>query len=155
MLKTRNNMTFARVLWLSWLTPLTLGTLILIGCTVTSPHNTQDPMSTGACSFLPPADPDYIPTYDHPVTSFELIDSAWLDSEITTGERLIYTAYGLYEPSLLPSRFIGTRSMDGTASAIELDRAAQDSGVMCQLSVCEQVELKRLLGHGADCVNAR
>lgn len=152
MLKTRNNMTFARILWLSLLTLLSLGTLILIGCTATSPHNMQDPMPTEeVCSFLPPADPDYIPTYDPPLSSDFLIDSSWHKGEINNGERMVYMAYALAEAHSLPEKYIGNLGVDGTMYLIELHELVQDPEIMCALKLCEQEELRRILQTGSDC----
>ena len=130
-----------------------LGVFAFAGCTPTS---TSDPVpeptpTEEICQFLPPAEPNYTPTYDYYVSITELIDSAWRAGEISDGERLVYTAYGLYESSSLPARFIGTRLVEGTSSAIELAIAVQDPNIMCQLNLCEQEELKRLLRTGVDC----
>jgi len=125
-----------------------LGVFVLIGCTPTSTNNPV-PESTPiveACQFLPPAEPGHTPTHDPPTSAIKLIDTAWLAGEITLGERLIYLAYGFFEPTSLPARFIGARLVSGTSVAVEINQAVQYPTIMCQLSSCEQEELKRLLG---------
>ena len=130
-----------------------LGVFAFARCT---PTFTSDPVlkptpTEEVCQFLPPAEPNYTPSDNSPTSFIELIDFAWLAGEISDGERLIYTAYGLYEPSLLPVKFTGVRLVDGTSSAVELDMAVQNPDIMCQLSQCEQEELKRVLDHGVNC----
>lgn len=127
-----------------------------IGCTpgVTNAPAPEPTPTPEACQFLPPPEPDHTPTHDPPTSSVQLIDSAWLAGEITLGERLIYLAYGFFEPASLPARFIGTRLVSGTSVAVELNQAVQDPEIMCQLSSCEQEELKRLLGYGIDCTGS-
>ena len=132
-----------------------LGVFALVGCT---PASTNSPVQEStptaeACQFLPPAEPDYTPTHDPPTSTIKLIDTAWLAGEITLGERLIYLAYGFFEPASLPARFIGARLVSGTSVAVEINQAVQDPAIMCQFSSCEQEELKRLLGYGIDCAN--
>lgn len=124
-----------------------------IGCTPgVTDASVQEPTPTPeACQFLPPAEPDHTPTHDPPTYSVKLIGAAWDAGEITNGERLVYLAYWLVEPSSLPAKFVGTRLVSGTSVAMELTEAVQDPDVMCQLSSCEQEELKRLLDHGVDC----
>lgn len=126
-----------------------------IGCTlgVTNAPAPEPTPTPEACQFLPPAEPDHTPTHDPPTSTIQLIDAAWHAGEITTGERLVYLAYGLVERSSLPARFVGVRLVSGTSVAFELDQAVQDPEIMCQLNSCEQEELKRLLGHGIDCTN--
>jgi len=134
----------------SWVFLLNL--FILAGCG-SSPFTPEVTPTEEVCHFLPPADPNYRPAYDPPISVDELINAAWKAGEISDGERVVYFAYALAEAKSLPERFIGNRLVDGTSTAIEIGQLVQDPDVMCQLKQCEQDEIRRVLQMGAVCNN--
>ncbi len=82
-----------------------------------------------------------------PPATPQLIDQAFVDGEITAETRLLYLAYAVYRPELLPAEFQSNTPWFGTAVVAELNAAADAylAGPDTPVAAAAADELSRLL----------
>jgi hypothetical protein len=80
-----------------------------------------------------------------------LIDAALARGEITTGQRLLYLTYAVYEPDSLPEEFRSNAPWRGTMIVREIKQFAASKESFCALDVYIQREIRRLIPESVTC----
>ena len=120
--------------------PTITATLVL---STSTPTATATPLATKTAILLA--------TATRYITTPELIEEAFDRGEITSEERLLYLAYAVYDPYLLPARFFGNRVWEATLLVRELHEAAINPSILCSMSPNIRSEFQRLLNPHTTC----
>ncbi len=129
---------------------------ILIGC-VSTPATPLAPSPAGVTR-IPQIEPEEtVPSTETNLATEanlatpELIDAALARREITTGQRLLYLTYAIYEPESLPQEFRSIVPWRGTMVVREIKQYAASKETFCTLAPDIQREIRRLIPESVSC----
>jgi hypothetical protein len=123
---------------------------ILSGCT--SLHKTPLAPTMEEATRLPQLETEETGHSPSPsLTTPELIDAATARGTITSGERLLYLAYAVYEPDSLPEEYRSNLPWRGTLVVREIKEFAVSPDTFCTLAPYIQREIRRLIPESASC----
>ena len=127
------------------LTSLLVCSMLLASCALLpatekgSPSNTEETATTTADSSK------------SKLSTPELIDAARTEGKISSGERILYLAYALYDYDSLPDEYKSDSPWRGTLIVREINQVISSPESMCALEPEVQKELRRLLPASAKC----
>jgi hypothetical protein len=123
---------------------------ILAGC-VSAMATPLAPTSVGVTR-IPQIEPEKtVPSIEANPATPELIDAALARGEISTGRRLLYLTYAVYEPDSLPKEFHSDVPWRGTMLVREIKQYAASRETFCTLDTDIQREIRRLIPESVSC----
>jgi len=136
-------------------TLLLLGICLMSGCAVQSASYPVPGLPTD--SDKPYVEPSLEPDAPEAGLSKEdlatpdLIELAFVRSEIDAGQRLLYLAYAVYEYESLPEEFHSDVPWRGTLIVRDLKQSVTSQESLCALTPDVQAEMRRLISESAAC----
>ena len=130
--------------------PLIVCGAILAGC-ASSPIPPVAPSPLGVTR-IPETEPEEtVPSPETNFTTPGIIDLALSRGEITTGQRLLYLTYAVYEPDSLPEEYRSNAPWRGTMVVREIKQFATSAETFCTLALDIQREIRRLIPESVSC----